>query len=147
MVSVEPMGDLEEQRCECCGTAMLIAKGILTEAGDDLGTYRVSWTPDQLEHESHLDLVLGDWGETAKVTDRFVVSVVHRLHEGRPQFLIIDAAETFPVQSEAFGAAMNPVVLRELGMTSKIYSYVEQIVLQDVRLYDLTGGWGPENTQ
>lgn len=147
MVGVEPMGDLEPQRCECCGTAMLVAKGYLTEAEDDLGTYRVSWTPDRLEHENRLDLVLGDWGGREEVSGRFVVSVVHRLHEGRPQFLIVDAAETFPLQSDAFGKAMNPVVLEELGMTSKIYAYIEQIVLRDVRLYELTGGWGPEKAQ
>lgn len=146
-IDVEPVGELDVRSCDCCGAEILVAKGWLSEGDRDLGTYKVEWADGQLEHESSIDFILGDWTEVSQASDRYAVSVVHRLHDGRPQFLIIDATEAFPISSEAYGRTMSRTDLDEIGMTSTIYAYAEQVVLQDPRLYDLTGGWAPERLQ
>lgn len=147
MIDVEPADELEVRSCECCEAEILVAKGWLIDGGRDIGIYKVEWADGQLEHESSIDLILGDWSDGDKAPDRYAVSVVHRLHEGRPQFLVIDAAEKFASHSDAYGRTMSRAVLDEIGMTPTIYAYAEQIVLQDTRLYDLTGGWAPERPQ
>lgn len=146
-IDVEPVGELEVHPCDCCGADILVAKGWLSESERDLGTYKVEWVDGQLEHESSIDFILGDWTEVGQASDRYAVSVVHRLHEGRPQFLAIDAGEKFGLPSEAFGRTLSSTDLNELGLTQTVYAYAEQVVLQDARLYDLTGGWAPERLQ
>ena len=147
MIDVEPVGELEMHSCECCGVKVLVARGWLADGECDIGTYKVEWADGQLEHESSIDLILGDWSGDNRASDRYAVSVVHRLHEGRPQFLVIDAAEKFGLHSDAYGRTMSRADLDEIRMAPTIYAYVEQIVLQDARLYDLTGGWAPERPQ
>ncbi|MDQ8027956.1 MAG: hypothetical protein REJ23_04455 [Brevundimonas sp.] len=147
MIDVDPVGELDVHPCDCCGADILVAKGWLSEGERDLGTYKVEWAEGQLEHESSIDLILGDWSEAGQASDRYAVSIVHRLHDGRPQFLVIDAAEKFLPQSDAYGRTMSRADLGEIGMTSTVHAYAEQIVLKDARLYDLTGGWAPERPQ
>ena len=117
--------------------------GWILEGGLYVGSYKAEWWPDALEHENMIDFILGPWGDSTDASDRYAASMAHRLTDDGPQFLVIDAAERLAPTTPTYSRIMSRVELVELNMIDKLYAYAEQIVLQDDRVSELAGGWGP----
>ncbi len=137
-IQIEPDGSHDSGACDCCGQATRRVWGFASESGADVAAYFVRWTPGRiLDHGASFDLVVNELEGTASA-DRSAVSLLYRLTDDGPQFMVVDAE----------GRLRNPdLAPRELSRDEVIgrpiadlaFALVDAILEQDPRVLELLG--------
>ncbi len=118
-LTIEPAGSKDTGVCECCGHESRRVWGFVSTPDTAVAAYYVHWTLGRVvEHGATFDVVLGEWGEGTSGADRSVVSLLYRLAEDGPGFMVVDAE----------GRIDNPV-----------FAVTDAILEQDGRVAELLG--------
>lgn len=93
-LSLEPTGSKDFGPCECCGNMSRTIWGfVIAPNNESIAAYFVQWTTNNSDHGANFDLILGEWGESAKVENRNAVSLVYKVLNHQGSFMVIDSHE------------------------------------------------------
>jgi hypothetical protein len=136
---VEPDSDLTSGVCECCGNASRQITGFVHVGEATRAGYSFHWTTHRFpEHPANIDLVIGRWGEDAPADQRFVVSMLLTLRDGRPDVLVIDAPDR-PIanKTELASRALNRDQVIGTPVAGEVFGLIDAIFLKDPRVPEL----------
>lgn len=134
---IEQMGE-SRGFCDCCGMQSRSVWGMVHhEGGASVAAYWMNWTVDHLEEPgANLDLIIGQWGDETTPDDRVVVSLVHRQQpDGRPELMVIDAAERPAAKGELARTALARSAVVGTPLAGQVFALVDAIYEQDTRFF------------
>lgn len=98
--------------------------------------YYIRWTAGKPDHGMVWFLSVGRWDEHGVATERRSVGLRCRLLDGRPQFMVIDAATTpWGVQGKPeLGALLTREEAHGTELVHEVFGYVNEILIRDPRV-------------
>jgi hypothetical protein len=139
--SIEPADSINTGRCECCGNFSRCVWGYGWLGRTPFANYFVHWTLGHVpEHGANFDLIAGKWGDGTTASDRWAASLVYRLIENGPSFMVIDADRRNFSKSPLVGRALQRADVVGNPIAQDIYALCDAILMQDRRLDELLGG-------
>jgi len=117
--------------CECCGTTTKRAWGFVRRNGEPVGAYFVAWTEGKPDHGAKLDLILGNWGDSATKDDRYSVALDYRLIDGSPQFMVVDALSRVTSGSPLVGTALKRSDVIGTPLEPQVFAIVDAVYMSD----------------
>jgi hypothetical protein len=141
-LKIEPSGSNDYGPCECCGNMSRCVWGSVHSPKKVVAAYFVHWTLTRVaDHGASFDLIIGKWGERASAADRSVVSLMYRLEETGPSFMVIDAADRPAATGGMADHALrrSDVIGKPIAQTA--FAIVDAILTQDERVAEVLGPW------
>jgi hypothetical protein len=141
-VTIEPMGSNDTGICDCCGRHSRSVWGTAYSDGYCLAAYFVHWTLGHiLDQGANIDLIVGEWGETATAESRSAIALAYRLTETGPSMRVIDA-ETRPVsKSPLVGQALRRNEVLGTAFAQNAFTIADAVLALDQRVAELLGAW------
>jgi hypothetical protein len=101
--------------------------------------YYVQSTLSHVEKNgANFDLILGRWGEGTSSLDRQVVAVRYHLINGKPEFMVIDAARRpAALNSELAAVALRRDEVIGTPLAAEVFAMLDAIWLGDNRIAEL----------
>lgn len=123
--------------CDCCGNVSRTVWGTVHDGKATLAAYWMHWTVGHLsEPGANLDLVLGQWGDSATSADRFGVSLVHRQQtNGSPALMVLDAADRPMSKGNLATVFLSRDEVIGTPIAAQVFSLVDAIYEQDGRFF------------
>jgi len=136
---IEPQGS-DTTHCECCGNLSRAAWGLAWLRGSPFATYFVHWTLGHVpEHGANFDLIVGEWGDGTSADDRCAVSLLYRISESGPGFMVINADERNIAKSELVGRALKRDEVVGQPISRDVFALCDALLAQDDRIAELLG--------
>jgi hypothetical protein len=143
-LTVEPTETRESAPCECCGERTRRAWGFLHEGDDTKAAYLVEWTSGKVDrHGAFVDLIIGNWADTAGNDERFAVSLDCRFASTGPAFTVGDAGKREIARSELVGRSLSRAEIVGTPRAKEILAMVNAIWAGDPRLAEVRQVPGP----
>lgn len=125
--------------CDCCGNLTRRVWGYVNEREAAIAAYFVEWTPGHPEQAANFDLIVGRWGDDAVPTERSAVAVAFRLHDLRPQFMVVNAADRPVSASPLVGHVLSREEVIGSELATEVFEICDLILLRDPRISILRG--------
>lgn len=138
-IVIEPIESADSGVCACCGNISRTVLGYAYRNDSPLAVYYVHWTVGRPDHGANFDLIIGSWGEESAANDRKAVSLVCRLIDGSPQFMVIDAADRPAGQSKLASRALSRAEVVGTLLAEQVFTLVDAVWLRDARIAELHG--------
>jgi hypothetical protein len=139
---IEAESSSDTGRCECCGNISRCVWGFARYRRDPFAAYFVHWTLGHVpEHGANFDLIIGEWGDDTSSRDRSAVSLVYRLLDSGPAFMVIDAEGRDFAKSELIGRVLNRVDVVGRPVAQEVFGLCDALLAQDKRIEELLGDW------
>jgi hypothetical protein len=142
-LTIEPAGSKDIGVCECCGRSSRRVWGYAYAADQCVAAYFVHWTlghiPDQ---GANIDLILGEWGDTASSDQRSAIALAYRLLDNGPAMMVIDADGRDIATSDLVGRVLRRDQIVGTEMAQEAFSVADAILAQDARVMELLGDPG-----
>ncbi|WP_206108137.1 hypothetical protein [Paludisphaera soli] len=136
---IEPAGSKDTGVCECCGHHSRRVWGFVATPDAAVAAYYVHSTLGRVvEHGATFDVVLGAWGEGTSGADRSVVSLLYRLAEDGPGFMVVDAEGRIDDPNVASKALRRDEVVGR-PIARQVFAITDAILEQDGRVAELLG--------
>ena len=138
---LKPESDEVTGRCECCGNISRAVTGLAYRGRDAYAAYHVHWTVGHIpEYGANFDFIIGEWGEGTSAADRSAVSLVYKISQNGPGFMVIDAGERHVAKSSLVGRALKREEVVGQPIARDVFALCDAIWLQDARVAELSGG-------
>ena len=139
--TIEP-GSSHDTTCTCCHQQSRTVSGFVYGA-DTTAVYFVQWTLGGVDtHGAHFDLIIGKWGDGAKVSDRAAVALEFRRTEQGPSFMVIDASGRPAGRSSLVGSALARAAVIGTPLAKVAFDIVDAVWIQDSRIREIVGHAG-----
>ena len=131
---IEPLGEKDTGRCECCGRESRTVWGLVASEGVGHASYFVHWTVGHVfDNGANIDLVLGRWGDGTSPADRYAVRLDYRIFDHGPELMVRDAKETSVKNSLAAHHLKRSDVIGG-PLASTVFAICDAFLAQDARL-------------
>jgi hypothetical protein len=127
--------------CACCGNMTRRVWGYVGRGETTIAAYFVEWTPGHIDQAANFDLILGEWGEKTRPSDRKAVALAFRQPETGPSFMVVDAADRPVSRSSLVGEALSREQVVSEPIAKTVFAICDSIFLQDHRLSPLRERW------
>ena len=132
----------EEGHCECCGKVSRTVWGTIEREGSTIAAFFVQWTPGNVvDHGASFDLIVGRWGEESEASDRQAISLVYRILDTGPAFMVVDVQGRAPSRSELVGQTLARADVIGKPIADVAFAVVDAVLSQDARVIELRGRW------
>ena len=123
--------------CDCCGRESHTVWGWVHRSEVTVAAYFVRWTSGHLNDVgANIDLIIGKWGEGTSLSDRFVVSLIHReMPDGTPSVMVTDARADSAIYGEVAASALRRDDVIGTPLAAQIFDLVDAIYIQDGRFF------------
>src|SRR5262245_31291971 len=139
---IEPEGERITGCCECCGNVSRAVCGFARRHQEPFAAYFVHWTVGHVpEHGANVDLILGEWGNGTSAHDRFAVSLVYRLADSGPGFMVIDASARDVARSNLVSRSLSPAEVVGQPIAHDVLALCDAILAQEERVKELLGDY------
>jgi len=132
-LEIEPTGE-STGHCDCCDSTTTRVWGFVYRDGGAVGTYFVGWAERRPDHGASIELILGEWGDTATRQQRYVVALDCRIVEASPQFMVVDAEGRLPSADDLAGSALKRSEVVDTPLAPQVFALVDAIYMRDPRL-------------
>lgn len=141
-ITIEPTGSSDTGVCDCCGRSSRIVWGQAYADGRCLAAYFVHWTLGHVPDKgANIDLIVGEWGESATAEGRSAVALAYRLTDSGPSMMVIDA-NTRPVsRSPLVGQMLRRDDVIGTGFAQDAFAIADAVLAHDDRAAELLGDW------
>ncbi len=134
---VEPQTS-NDGHCDCCGDTTRTVNGFISTPEATVAAYFVSWTVGAVaSHGANFDFIIGSWGERASPDDRAAVALELRIIEGRPQFMVRDAAGRPVASSDLVARALRRTEVIDTPLAQQVFDLVDAVWVQDPRIAEV----------
>jgi hypothetical protein len=135
-IRIEPTLHKSHGPCPHCGGEEQSVWAWIHRGPGTRAVYYVRWTAGRREDGMIWLLCVGPWGDGAADADRRSVGVRARLVRGRPQFMVIDAAETPWGRDRApvFGSLLSREQVIDTPVADEAFGFIDQILADDPRV-------------
>lgn len=135
-VTVEPTKQKIHGPCQHCGGSQQTVWGWIHLGGATRAAYYVRWTAGHREQGMVLFVCVGRWEDQRYESERESVGVACRFEEGRPRFMIVDAATTpWGVQRQAvFGRLLERAEAVGGDVAREVFGYIDLLLIKDPRV-------------
>ncbi|RAQ04258.1 hypothetical protein DPR02_26770 [Burkholderia cepacia] len=130
-------GEESTFNCACCGGETRRITGELHQDDSVVGVYFVQWATGRPDHPPIIDLVLGDWGESAGPADRVLVSLIYIPREGGGPVSIVNAAERRVDISDLFEFALAREQVIGTPLAPLVFQMIDALWITDPRIADV----------
>lgn len=126
--------------CPCCGDVSRVIRGIVRYDGLHIAIYVVHWTLGHVaEHGAHFDLIVDTWRDDTARIEQCSVSLVYRLIDNIPSFMVIDSADRDIARSDLVSRSLNRMDIIGDPLAEDIFTICGIITAQDERIAELLG--------
>lgn len=132
-----PHNQKDYEPCECCGNVKRSVWGDIKTKGEVTALYYAHWTMKRPDHGAYFEIILGKWGESTSAEGRHAVSLAYRIHQGQPQYKVLDSQDHLVINGELVGTALSREQVIDTPLAKKVYDMVDEIVEQDPRIAEL----------
>ncbi|SPV20024.1 Uncharacterised protein [Burkholderia cepacia] len=130
-------GEASTFNCACCGSKTRRITGELHQDDSVAGVYFIQWAPGRPDHPPIIDLVLGDWGESAGPADRVLVSLIYIPREGGGPVSVVNAAERGVDISDLFEFALAREQVIGTPLAPLVFQMIDALWITDPRIADV----------
>jgi len=123
--------------CPCCGRASRTVSGFLHSDVAPVAAYFVQWTLGRPDHGANFDFILGRWGEGARREDRCAVSLLYRIAERGPEFMVIDSDGRPCAGSELVGRALRRDQVIGTDLARQVFAAADAVYGADDRIAEI----------
>lgn len=123
--------------CSCCGGTSRTVSGFVTSDEAPVAAYFVQWTLGRPDHGANFDFILGKWGEGARREDRCAVSLLYRITDRGPEFMVIDAEGRPAAGSELVGRALGRDQVVGTDLAKQVFAVADVVYGEDGRLAEI----------
>jgi len=135
---IQQTGSKDLGPCECCGNVTRRVWGYVHRGATTEAAYFVEWISGSVDrHGAHFDLIIGQWGDAAKPSDRVAVSLAFRRIPAGPEFMVIDAGDRDFASSELVGRCPSREEVLAGPLAAIAFAIVDAVWLQDERIGEL----------
>jgi len=124
--------------CSCCGRTSRTIWGGLHADGLARATYFVQWTIGAPEHDVHIDLVVGAWGEGTSAADRALIAVLYRPSPEGGSFKGIDGSGRHARQAKLCARSLPRAEVLGTPIAEEVFGFLDAIWLGDPRIAEVT---------
>jgi len=141
-IIIEPTGANDTGVCDCCGRSSRRVWGRAHVNGKTLAAYFVHWTLGHVQDQgADIDLILGEWGETATAEQREAIALSYRLLDTGPAWMVIDANQRPISKSPLVGHARSRNEVVGTSVAQEGFTVADAVLRDDTRVAELLGGW------
>jgi hypothetical protein len=141
-ISIEPTGSNDTGICDCCGRSSRCVWGCAYGDGRCLAVYYVHWTLGHVpDRGANIDLILGEWGETATAEHRRALALAYRLLDTGPSMMVIDASARPFSRSPLIGSALRRDEVIGSPDAQEAFAIADALLAHDARVAELLGSW------
>jgi hypothetical protein len=136
LIRVEPTQHKSHGACPHCGGEEQTVWGWIHRGAGTRAAYYVRWKAGRRADGMIWLLCIGPWGDGAADADRRSVGLRVRIVRGRPQFMVVDAAET-PWGREPLplhGSLLTREQVIDTPLAEEVFRIVDQILVEDTRV-------------
>jgi hypothetical protein len=133
-LQIDPGESADLGACPCCGNMGRSVWGYVSKEKLARAVYYARWIDKHLDRGVQILLSIGSWGETSNVSMRRMVAVECRMGEGRPTFMIVDAARMPWADEELLGKGLTREQVINDPVKDEIFSIVDQVTFEDWRI-------------
>jgi hypothetical protein len=136
--NIEMTGENVFAPCSCCGVSPRRVWGNLHHGGQKTA-YVVQWSPGTAPdtHAAAFGFVFGPWGEGSSPAQRQAVAMEFRRTEGKPQFMVKDAAKSVIDCRPLAERLLSRNEVLESPLKPLVFALVEQLWTVEPRLGEL----------
>lgn len=127
-------GEESTFNCTCCGHETRRITGELHQGDSVVGVYLVQWAIGRPDHPPIIDLVLGDWGESAGPADRVLVSLIYMPRKGGGLVSIVNAAERRVDISALFELALAREQVIDTPLAPLVFQIIDALWITEPRI-------------
>jgi hypothetical protein len=135
-LEIEPTGE-STGYCDCCGSTTKRVWGFAYRDGGAVGAYFLGWAERRPDHGASIELILGNWGETATRQERYVIALDCRIAEASPQFMLVDAEGRLPSADDLASVALKRSEVVGTPLAPQVFALVDAIYLSDPRIEEV----------
>jgi hypothetical protein len=132
---VEPDGENRSEPCPCCGNRTHTVWGYIHQNDATLAVYYVRWTPGHLDRGASVELLIGDWGEESKATDRQAVLLRYGVTAKGAGFMVVDAEA--PASDDLVGKALKRKEVVGTPLAEQAFALADAIWLKEKRIAEI----------
>ena len=118
--------------CECCGTTTNRVWGFVHRNDETVAAFFVTWTQGKPDHGAKFDLILGKWGDSATLDDRYSVALDFRVIDGSPQFMVVDALGRLTLEQPLVGRTLQRSDVIGTPLAPQVFAIVDAIYISDI---------------
>ena len=133
-LEIDPSESADLGPCPCCGNMGRSVWGYVSRDKNARAVYYARWIDKHLDRGVQIIVSIGFWGESSKSDMRRQVAVECRMGEGRPNFMIVDAASMPWGDKELLGKGLNRQDVMESQLKDEIFTIVDQVTFEDWRI-------------
>ena len=135
---VQQTGSKDLGPCDCCGNVTRRVWGYVHRGEATEAAYFVQWVPGSVgRHGAYFDLIIGQWGDAAKPSDRVAVSLAFRRNPAGPEFMVIGARDREFASSDLVGRSPSREEVLAGPLAATAFAIVDAVWLQDERIGEL----------
>ncbi|WP_423762674.1 hypothetical protein [Burkholderia sp. NLJ2] len=123
--------------CTCCGHETRRITGELHQDNSVVGVYFVQWAIGRPDHPPTIDLVLGDWGESAGPADRVLVSLIYMPRKRGGAVSIVNAAERGVDISTLFEFALAREQVIGTPLAPLVFQIIDALWITEPRIAEV----------
>ena len=125
-------------RCDCCGNSSRAVWGYAYRNRNPYGFYYVHWTIGHVpDYGANFDLVFGIREENGRPPHHSAASLLYRLVDSVPSFMVIDAQGRPFSGSDLVKRVLNRADVLGRPIAQEIFVFCDSIVQQDDRVSEL----------
>lgn len=137
-ISIEQAGANETGVCDCCGRSSRRVWGYAYAKGRCIAAYFVDWTLGHVaDSGANIDVILGEWGDTASADRRNAVALSYRLTDTGPWLIVIDADRRAFSRSRLVGRALRRDEVIGTAHADEVFAVCDAILAKDERVAEL----------
>ena len=141
-ITIEQAGSSDTGICECCGHSSRRVWGYAYAHNRCIAAYFVHWTLGHIaDRGANIDIILGDWGETATSDRRSAAALAYRLTDTGPSMMVIDADTRAFSRSPLVGRALRRDDVLGTLLAQDIFAVADAVLAKDERMTELLGDW------
>ena len=141
-IIIEPTGSKDTGVCDCCGRSSRCVWGTAHAEGRVVAAYFVHWTLGHVpDRGANIDLILGEWGQTATADRRCAIAMAYRLTDTGPSMMMIDAKTRPLATSPLAERALDRIEVIGTALAQDAFAVADAVLAKDSRVVELLGGW------
>jgi hypothetical protein len=141
-MTIEPTGSDDTGICDCCGRSSRSVWGCAYAGSRCLAAYYVHWTLGHVpDRGANIDLIIGEWGETATAEHRSAIALAYRLIDTGPSMMVIDASARPFSRSPLVGRGLRRDEVIGTPTAQEAFAIADAVLAQDKRVAELLGPW------
>ncbi len=139
-LGIEPGESADLGQCPCCGNMGRSVWGYVSANNNARALYYARWIDKHPDRDIQMLVSIGNWGDSGNASMRRMIAVDCRMGDGRPTFMIVDAAKMPWGDEKLMGKGLTRDEVINDPVKDEVFQMVDQVTFEDRRIKTFLAG-------